>query len=139
MVWNQWGAAQRVQPLQFEVSTQDPAHDQPAPGPDLAALIDTERRLDRLLAEARTRADQLLAAARHDAARDDAALDAAVAGGERRIADQVAADTRARLDALAAGEVAPAIDHDLDDDAIAAIADHLADLLVDRVLAERSR
>ncbi len=67
------------------------------PGPDLAALVEAEARLDGQLAVARDQAEQLVAGARADAERVHARLAAAVAEEQRRIVAEIDVRTAERL------------------------------------------
>lgn len=100
----------------------------PPPG-ELARLLDTERRLEERLRQARAEAEALVVRAREDGAAREAALAAELAALERRLDEALEAERRQREAELAAAA-------ERDAAAYAAVpAARLA--AVARVLAER--
>jgi len=109
--------------------------DAPAPpGPDLAALIETEARLDRVLAEARSEAAVIRADARRAAADAEAALAAELARARAAIADEIAGATAARVRAAEADARGELGRHDaVRGDALDRLGRRLAARLVERI------
>ena len=104
---------------------------------ELAALVETEARLDAELAAARVTADRELDAARCRAAEIAASIDDRIAREHERIAAEVTAETSARLEEIREDERAQIARFDaVRGDRLAAIAKELVERVAQLALAE---